>query len=355
MKLIFIILFLVIGYFGRVLWFGLGRTEKKLMHQNQVPTPPRTGEFSYGKLLRETIFPSNKHRSPPKPIPSVATPLNTLGLSEPSIIWFGHSSYLLVLNGLTVLVDPVLSGSSAPLSFMYRSFAGSDPYRAEDLPEIDVMVITHDHYDHLDYETVKKIRSKVKYVVTATGVGDHLHFWGYDAAKITELAWHESVELNGLSFTATPARHFSGRGLRQNNTLWAAFVLKASTYSIYIGGDSGYGPHFKETGAQYGPFDLAMLESGQYSEDWRHIHMMPEETVQAAQDLNAAVLFPVHWGKFALSLHDWNEPIARLVNAAVIKQQRLITPKIGQVTYLSDMNNNVPWWLEVAPEFDVQT
>ena len=351
-------LMLALAYLAHTLWREFGRAPKITdfaervtqgqirdeLFQNEMATPEQTGDFSARKLIGEMIWPSSQRRRPDAPIPHEKVDLNGLKTQAPSITWFGHSSYLLTIDGLTVLVDPVMSGHSSPLPFFIRSFDGTDIYRAEDLPEIDVLLITHDHYDHLDFETVVRLKSKVKRVVTPLGVGTHLQFWGYDADIITELNWHESTRVEQLTFTATPTRHFSGRSLLRNKTLWAAFVLKADGHNIYIGGDSGYGPHFKTTGEQYGPFDIAILESGQYNAAWKYIHMAPEETVQAALDLRAQTLFPVHWGKFILSLHDWDEPITRLTAAASRHQQAIVTPTLGKPMPLSGAHPANPWW-----------
>ena len=358
--LIFMLIAIVIAlaYLARTLWHEFGqnpkiaelapRTEQGQIRddafQNEIDTPTQTSEFSASKLIGEMIWPSSQRRRPDAPIPHEKVDLNGLKTQGPSITWFGHSSYLLTMDGCTVLVDPVMSGHSSPLPFFIRSFAGTDVYRVEDLPEIDVLLITHDHYDHLDFETIVQLKTKVKRVVTTLGVGAHLQFWGYDADIITELNWHESAQVKHLTFTATPTRHFSGRSFVRNQTLWAAFVLKTAAHNIYIGGDSGYGPHFKTTGEQYGPFDIAILESGQYNSAWKYIHMAPEETVQAALDLRAQTLFPVHWGKFILSLHDWDEPIARLTAAAATHQQAVLTPTLGRPVYLNGHYAANPWW-----------
>ena len=158
------------------------------------------------------------------------------------------------------------------------------------MPAIDVLLITHDHYDHLDYETVTKLRSKVKHVYTSMGVASHLVYWGYDKQIITELDWWQSADIGDMQLTAAPARHFSGRSVRRFTTLWSSFILSSNDYKIYIGADSGYGNQFKEIGEKYGPFDLAILENGQYNTAWPQIHMFPEETVQASIDLGAKVL-----------------------------------------------------------------
>ena len=347
-----------IAYLARTLRFEFGRKPSSTLlearahsgqlqsgvFQNEIDTPAQTGDFSYSKLIRELIYPSSKHRKPPAAIPNEKINLHALLQQAPSIVWFGHSSYLLTLNGFTILVDPVMSGHSAPLPFLVKSFAGTDIYSVDDLPPIDLLLITHDHYDHLDYETVKKLKPKVKQVIAPLGCGEHLRFWGYDANIVSELNWHESITIGEHTITATPARHFSGRAFERNTSLWASYVLKSTALNLYLGGDSGYGPHFKAIGDQYGPFDLALLESGQYNPAWAFIHMMPEETVQAAQDLNARVLMPVHWGKFVLSLHNWDEPIQRLTAAAQQKNQALFTPTLGKAMPLNGENLDNPWW-----------
>lgn len=347
-----------IAYLARTLRFEFGRKPSSTLlearahsgqlqsgvFQNEIDTPAQTGDFSYSKLIRELIYPSSKHRKPPAAIPNEKINLHALLQQAPSIVWFGHSSYLLTLNGFTILVDPVMSGHSAPLPFLVKSFAGTDIYSVDDLPPIDLLLITHDHYDHLDYETVKKLNPKVKQVIAPLGCGEHLRFWGYDANIVSELNWHESITIGEHTITATPARHFSGRAFERNTSLWASYVLKSTALNLYLGGDSGYGPHFKAIGDQYGPFDLALLESGQYNPAWAFIHMMPEETVQAAQDLNARVLMPVHWGKFVLSLHNWDEPIQRLTAAAQQKNQALFTPTLGKAMPLNGENLDNPWW-----------
>ncbi len=359
MHTLFLLVILIgMAYLVHTLWFEFGRKPSTTqletrahsgqfragVFQNEIDTPSQTGEFSYSKLIRELIHPSSTHRKPPAAIPSEKINLHSLLQQAPSIVWFGHSSYLLTLDGFTILVDPVMSGHSAPLPFLINSFKGTDIYSVDDLPPIDVLLITHDHYDHLDYDTVKRLKPKVKQVITPLGCGEHLRFWGYDANIITELNWHASIAIGNQIITATPARHFSGRAFGRNTTLWASYVLQSTTHKLYLGGDSGYGPHFKAIGEQYGPFDLALLESGQYNPAWAFIHMMPEETVQAAQDLNARVLMPVHWGKFVLSLHDWNEPIQRLTAAAQRHNQTIFTPTLGKAMPLHGDHPNNPWW-----------
>jgi L-ascorbate metabolism protein UlaG (beta-lactamase superfamily) len=215
----------------------------------------------------------------------------------------------------------------------------------DDFPEIDIMLLTHDHYDHLDYKTIRQFAPKTRHFYTSLGVGSHLEYWGIGADRIKELDWGESVSIGGeLSLTAAPGRHFSGRTLKRNQTLWSSFVLKTDDYSLFLGGDSGYGRHFKTIGDQHGPFDLAILESGQYGKNWPYIHMFPEQTVDAATDLGAKALLPVHWCKFVLSTHAWNEPIRRLTLAAEEKGFPLATPMIGQPVIIGAAWPRSIWW-----------
>lgn len=317
--------------------------------RNLSHTPPLKEGVGYYEVFRKFFFDKSKRVQPSGPIPAVKTDLNTLDPGEDIIVWFGHSSYYMQLSGRRILVDPVFSGNASPFSFITKSFDGTNMYTPADMPEIDYLFISHDHYDHLDYKTVTALRPKVKSIITALGVGAHLERWGYDTHKITEGDWHDALDLGGgFKVTYAPARHFSGRGLKRNGTLWTSFILQTPKRKIYLGGDSGYDTHFADIGREYGPFDLAILEDGQYNEYWKYIHMMPEEVVQAATDLRANALFPVHWSKFALSLHDWDEPIKRVVQAARARELALMHPRIGQIVSLNDMQaHNEEWWTTI--------
>jgi L-ascorbate metabolism protein UlaG (beta-lactamase superfamily) len=312
--------------------------------QNVHPTEVTLKDASFFKMLKD-FFNKPDAVNPSDKIPSVKTDLKTIDGSVPTIVWFGHSSYLIRSKAMTILVDPVFSGNASPVSFFAKSFNGADAYTANDFPEIDVVVITHDHYDHLDYNTILELKSKTKHFIVSLGVGEHLEYWGIDTAKITELNWWEEKQVSdSVKLTATPARHFSGRGFQRGKSLWSSFVLNLNGYSIFIGGDSGYDDQFKKIGEKFGPFQVALLESGQYGKDWPYIHMMPEETVAAAQDLKAEVLMPVHWSKFALAMHDWNEPIKRLMKKASEKGLKVTTPKIGEPVKINDIKTNTEWW-----------
>ena len=314
--------------------------------QNQSPTPSLTEGASYSSVLKEFLFKKKERKKPAQVLPSVKTNLLQLKKEENVWVWMGHSSYFMQIDGKTILVDPVLSGAASPLSFTTRSFPGSDIYTTDDIPAIDFLFISHDHWDHLDYDTIKKLQPKIKTIITGLGTAAHLERWGFNAAMIIEKDWNESVTLaDGFSVTVTPARHFSGRGFKRNGALWVSFVLQTPAHKIYLGGDSGYDDHFKTIGNQHGPFDLAILECGQYDKNWKYIHMMPEETVLAAQELKAKKLLAVHWGKFALGNHAWDEPAVRVYKAAQEKQMHLLTPMIGEKLNIDDQSQVFsPWW-----------
>ncbi|HEY0177224.1 MAG TPA: MBL fold metallo-hydrolase [Pedobacter sp.] len=306
-------------------------------------TPIKPEGVTYGAIIRAMIK-GNPDKIPAHTLPHAVPDFNPVAGTR--LTWFGHSSYLLQVDMLNILVDPVFSPSTSPFSFIgNKNFEGTDFIRPEDLPELDVLLITHDHYDHLDYQSILKLKGKVKQFVTSVGAGEHLERWGIPAGQITELAWGEQAIVSGLEFTAVPARHFTGRGFKRNQTLWSAFVLRTAQYKLFLGGDSGYDTHFKEIGEQYGPFEMAILECGQYNKLWPDIHMFPEQTVQAAKDLKAKVLMPVHWGKFSLALHDWNEPIFRVTKSAAEQHQQITTPLLGQTVILGDNYPDNKWWL----------
>ena len=317
--------------------------------QNLHPTPNLTEGVSGRQILAELLFHRNKKRRPHQALPAEKTNLLSLQPDRNLLVWFGHSSYFLQIDGKKILVDPVLSGSASPIRALNRSFPGTDRYSTEDLPDIDYLFISHDHWDHLDFATVKKLRPRVGKVITGLGTGTHLEFWGFDPSRIIEKDWKEQVVLDdGFMVKVLPARHFSGRGLQRNGTLWVSFALKTPTKNLYLGGDSGYDSHFKEIGQQYGPFDLALLECGQYNAKWKYIHMLPEENVQAAIELRARRLQPVHWGKFALANHDWDEPLRRVTQAAQQAELPLVTPLIGEVVNLDDTGPFITKWSEIS-------
>lgn len=318
---------------------------KDRQFQNLNFTPLFPEEVSKFEMIRDGIFKISKRKAPTSALPSVKTDLKNLDPEKDVLIWFGHSSYFLQIDGKKFLVDPVFSGSASPFSFMVKSFKGSDIYTSEDFPAIDYLFITHDHWDHLDYQTVLKLKPVVGKVITSLGTGAILEYWGFDPKNIIELDWNETVTFeSGFLVTATSARHFSGRTLKRTQSVWCSFVLQTPSKKIFIGGDSGYDTHFASIGAEHGPFDLALLECGQYNKSWRYIHMLPEQSAQAAIDLKAKTMIPVHWAKFALSLHAWDEPIDRVTKEAHRLNVPIIHPMIGEVFDLDDFGIQKEWW-----------
>jgi L-ascorbate metabolism protein UlaG (beta-lactamase superfamily) len=312
--------------------------------KNLTETPMKPQDVSYWKMITE-VLKRNRNTAPPRALPFEKTNLHTLDASEPILVWFGHSSYFIRIEEKNFLIDPVFSGNAAPVSFMVKAFPGSNEYKVENMPPIDYLILTHDHYDHLDYKTIIRLKNKVTSVYCSLGVSAHLKYWGYDGNRITELDWWQSSLLdNNLKLIAAPARHFSGRGIKRAQTLWSSFILKSANYNLYLGGDSGYESHFKEIGEKHGPFDIAILEAGQYNTMWPYIHMMPEETVQAAVDLKAKALLPVHWGKFTLSMHAWDEPVKRILQKAAELNMPVHTPKIGEPVAITSFRPSTKWW-----------
>lgn len=318
--------------------------------QNLSHTPALTEGATYSGMIKELLFSKIEHTKPTDSIPYVKTNLLKNTIEENYMVWFGHSSYFMKIDGKSFLIDPVLTNNASPLYGTNTAFKGADIFNCEALPSIDFLLLTHDHYDHLDYSSFKKIKNKVHKIICPLGVGEHLEYWGFPKENITELDWYENTSLaDSLQITATPARHFSGRSFKRNTTLWASYVLQTKNLNIYLGGDSGYDTHFKEIGTKHGPFDLAILENGQYDKKWKYIHMMPEEVVQASIDLQAKRFFPVHSSKFKLANHPWKEPLER-VSIASTKQNtsQLITPKIGEVIYLNKQDQVFEkWWEQV--------
>ncbi len=263
-------------------------------------------------------------------------------------IWFGHSAFLVQMNNKNILIDPMFGDVPAPHPYLgVKRFSKELPIAIEKLPQIDAVLISHDHYDHLDYGSIQKLKDKVSAFYVPLGVGVHLEAWGVDASRITELDWWQEVVVDDLTFKATPAQHFSGRGPSDRaKTLWCSWILQSATENIFFSGDSGYSDHFKEIGVKYGPFDFAMLECGQYNKLWPTVHMFPEETAQAGADLQAKTIMPIHWGAFKLAQHPWTDPVERLSKKASVLGIDLITPFIGEPIELGTLDQTGSRWWE---------
>jgi len=319
--------------------------------ENRSFTPDLAEGANMVGVLFEFFFKKVDRKIPTDIIPSVKTNLHELSLDQDVLVWFGHSSYFIQLEGKRFLIDPVFSGNASPIPGTTKSFKGTDIYTVEDLPEIDYLLITHDHYDHLDYETILKLKPKTKKIITALGVGSHFEFWGFPSENIIEKDWFSTIPLDeNLTIYTTPSRHFSGRSYKRCNTLWTSFVLETKDFKMYLGGDSGYDSHYAEIGEKYGPFDVALIDNGQYNQKWKYIHNLPEDVIKAMKDLKAKRVFPVHSSKFALSLHPWDEPLKKVTELNSLSENpvSLITPMIGQVVELKNENQEFKkWWLNV--------
>ena len=260
-------------------------------------------------------------------------------------IWYGHSAIFMRLNNKNILIDPMFGSDAAPIApFKVKRFSDSTLPIIDGFPEIDLVLISHDHYDHLDYESILKLKGKTKLFYVALGVKRHLVSWGIPADIITEFNWWEESVFNGIKITFTPTRHFSGRGLTDRaKSLWGGWVFNTEEENIWFSGDSGYGAHFKEIGERLGPFNFAFMECGQYNENWHQIHMYPEESVQAAIDAKVQNCMPVHWAGFALAQHTWKEPVERFSEKAVTEKLNFITPKIGEL-FSATFTDSLKWW-----------
>lgn len=311
---------------------------------NQVPSPIHTNGSTEWSIWKEELFGEKGQPRPEHPLPSVKTDLKSLDINKDLFVWLGHSAFYIQLGGKRILVDPVFSENASPVPDTNRAFDGTSIYTADDFPLIDILLISHDHYDHLDYPTIKDIQPKVKNVMAGLGVGAHFRAWGYQSDIVHEADWYDSYQNGDITVTATPARHFSGRTLTPNQTLWVGFVIKSTTRTLFISGDSGYGSHFAEIGKRFGPFDWVALDSGQYDPRWANVHMNPEEAMNAALELGSRAFTPNHIGRFSLAPHDWNDPMKRLLRDNT-HGQVLWTPLIGQVVYYDNPPSAfTAWW-----------
>lgn len=313
---------------------------------NLVPTKETFGWGDYKKLFK-LVMKGNPNRKPGDQLPVriwKKEEVRELG-DTATLIWYGHSAFYLKMNGMNILLDPMFGDYPAPLPwFVNRRFNDTLPIAVDDLPVIDVIVLSHDHYDHLDYGSILRLKEKTERFLVPLGVGAHLEAWGVEKDKIEEFYWYEDVSIGEVTFTSTPARHFSGRSISDKmQTLWCSWVITGS-HNLFFSGDSGYFEEFRKIGDKYGPFDLCMLECGQYNELWKDIHMFPEETAQAHLDLRGKTLIPIHWGAFSLGMHDWNEPVKRLSDACVKNKIELVTPVIGEAIRIGETYHTAEWW-----------
>lgn len=342
------------------------KEEKMQTGKRETGAPLSEGKFSNTEINYNNSFSkiwdiSAKYMKAKRqePQPKQQLPVSRINTSDleseagPVLYRLGHSSILIKLDGEFILTDPVFSDRASPVQWAGPKRFHKTPITIEELPPIKAVVISHDHYDHLDKDAVVKLANKVEWFVTPLAVGERIVEWGVDADKVIEKDWWQSVELGSITLTATPTQHFSGRGLfDKDKTLWASWVIKGVQANLYFSGDSGYFGGFKEIGERYGPFDITMIETGAYNELWSEIHMLPEQSVQAHIDLKGKAMLPIHNSTFDLALHDWFEPLEEVKRFSEQHKVKLLTPIVGQKVKAIEPQQTVAWWRGMMPVED---
>ncbi len=339
--------------------FG-GKVTKELKAEYSKSTNWKDGSFQNLEKTKFDVAPSKipsiiykqisqrKNQTPNQPLPIL--PFNKkeflTNAQQAKFIWYGHSVVLMQMNGKTLLIDPMLGPDTSPIApITTKRFSENTLDLIDEFPEIDLVFITHDHYDHLDYASIQKLKSKTKKYFVALGIKRHLISWGVEENRIQEFDWWDSQEIHNIQITFTPTRHFSGRGLRdRQKCLWGGWAFKTKHENIWFSGDGGYGEHFKTVGEKLGPFDFAFMECGQYNDYWRPIHLFPDECVQAAMDAQVKKAMPVHWCGFPLSFqHTWEEPAEAFVQAAIKEKLPYAVPTLGQLFDIDTVLTE-KWW-----------
>ncbi|HEY9139032.1 MAG TPA: MBL fold metallo-hydrolase [Terriglobus sp.] len=325
------------------------------------PVPTEVGATKHmGELFRRLLF-GKEERVPRKPIGPFRTDLAAFAQPPASglrITWLGHSILLMEIDGTAILIDPIFSERVSMVQWAGPKRFFAPPLSMAELPKLDAILLSHDHYDHLDKNAVLQLQERTPLFVCSMGVGELLQKWGIPATKIHEMQWMDSFTVPSasptpLTITALPARHFSGRGFKRFQALWSSFVLKTDSHNVYHGADSGYWPGYHEIGETYGPFDLATLEIGAFDELWNHIHLGPDNAMKAAADLRTKVLMPIHWGLFSLAFHAWFHPPERITKLAAETNLPLWMPEPGAPTEFAGEARNSLWWrryLSTAPQ-----
>ena len=315
----------------------------RFVNRNQAEYDKAMDSFNVPAMLKNQIF-GKEIREPLGQLPQEKPDLDRFLASDSlTYHWLGHSTILLRLEQKTLLIDPVFT-NAAPLPWLVQRFQ-SPVLPLDELPDIDLILISHDHYDHLDRDSILHFVDTDTHFIVPLGLSSHLIGWGISEDRITELDWWDEILFEGLQLACTPSQHFSGRlGPRGNTTLWASWVVVGATERFYFSGDSGYDRHFKDIGEKYGPFDVAFMESGQYNTMWPMTHMLPEEAVQASEELSAKKVQPIHWGMFVLSTHDWFDPVSRMLEGSKDKDFKLLTPIIGEEVVVGEKQAFVEWW-----------
>jgi L-ascorbate metabolism protein UlaG (beta-lactamase superfamily) len=320
--------------------------------QNTLPTPTIPPTSARKGLLRQMH--EDRHKGLPAGRVPVVRPELPEQAADLAVTWFGHSSALLEVDGRRVLVDPVWGERVSPSPLLGPRRLHEPPVPIADLPPLDAVLISHDHYDHLDLPTVRElVRISTAPFVVPVGIGVHLRGWGVPEDRIVELGWDDATSVNGLTLTSTEARHFSGRFFARDTTLWSSWAIAGPRHRVYFGGDTGYTPAFAGIGARLGPFDLTLLPIGAYNEAWKAIHMDPDEALRAHGDLGGNVLVPVHWATFNLAFHRWAEPVQRLAAGALRGGVRLVVPRPGERVDVLAPPPLTDWWSAVGSAGDV--
>jgi L-ascorbate metabolism protein UlaG (beta-lactamase superfamily) len=347
----------VVSFVNLAPQFGSNPTSEQIKYYGTFPnyrdggfeslekTPMMTGEVSTWEFFKNDTNRKPKSEIIPKNINY--SQFSKINEKDYKIAWLGHSAFIINLSGKIILLDPMLGSHAAPVPIpSLKRYNEILPINPDSLNNIDVVVISHDHYDHLDHSTIKRIKDNVNIFVVPHGVGNHLRKWEVKEENIIELNWNESFEKDNIEFTCLPARHFSGRGpLNRNSTLWCSWAIKSPFVKIYFSGDSGYGKHFKKIGDEHGPFNISLLDCGQYNKAWKYSHMVPSEAVLAAKDLGAEFFMPIHWGGFTLAMHPWDEPVEESIKFADRVGLSYLTPEIGEIVSKNKLNRRfTPWW-----------
>ncbi|WP_239923685.1 MBL fold metallo-hydrolase [Agaribacterium haliotis] len=320
-------------------------------HNKKQPAMAGLFEASWQWLKQSQI---DKKPAGQVPLETISTEdLSALNKNEDVLYRLGHSSILLQLDGKLWLTDPVFSERASPFSFMGPKRFHPSPLSIDSLPAIEGVILSHNHYDHMDKHSIKALIGKVKHFYVPLGLGADLQAWGVDKQRISELDWWQSVEAGSVRLTATPSQHFSGRSLSdRDKSLWASWVIQSQHSKIFFSGDSGYFDGFKEIGERLGPFDISLMENGAYNELWQGVHMMPEESVQAHIDVRAQRLLPIHNGTFDLAMHAWYEPFERLLQSAAQHGVEVLSPAMGQKISIknSEAKDTARWWRALIQE-----
>ncbi|MGH0586621.1 MBL fold metallo-hydrolase [Bacillus mycoides] len=319
----------------------------KKKYMNQIPTDVSFNPKDIIGLMTDYFKMKTKLR-PVKNLPIVLSNKNNESLE--SVTWFGHSAFLLKIEGKKLLLDPMFGDASSPFPvFNSKRYSGAFSLEHDELQEIDAIIISHNHYDHLNYKSIMRLKDYAKHFYVPIGVARYLIKWGVSPNKISEHNWWDEITFDNIKLVCAPARHFSGRSMTdKDRSLWCSWLILGQETKVFFSGDSGYAPHFKEIGEKYGPFDLTLMECGQYDTRWSAIHMLPEETVQAHIDVKGELLVPIHWGAFTLALHEWSDPIERVTKEANRLGVNIATPQIGEaITLQSKDYPTAAWWREV--------